>query len=427
MREITENYKEKGLNLAKNKLFKNTSWMIYGNGLKVVFQSIYFVIIAKILGINGFGAFMGTLAYVSIFAPFSGIGSGNILVKNVARCPTLFNISFGTAILKTLFSTVILGFLLLIGDILVLPRDIHMMVLINIALSELCLARLTDISSQAFQAYEKLSMTANIQILISFIRFLASVYMYFFIESPNISIWSYLYLLGSLITAILSISFVVKMLGKPIFRLKQIYKELKEGFYFSISLSAQNIYNDIDKTMLTKLSTLEASGIYSAAYKIIDLSFTPVRSLLNATYSSFFREGSKGIHGSFELAKKVIIVPVIYSVLLTIVLIFSAPLLPLLLGDSYKTSIHAIQLLAILPLFRSFHYFAADTLTGAGYQYYRSFIQLFIALLNVILNLWLIKKYSWFGASISSLISDFILAILLWTLIFIFLKKEKEL
>ena len=67
--------------------------------------------------------------------------------------------------------------------------------------------------------------------------------------------------------------------------------EFVEGLYFSTSLSAQNIYNDIDKTMLARMATLDAVGIYAAAYRLIDVAFIPVRSLLYAGYTDFFRAG----------------------------------------------------------------------------------------------------------------------------------------
>ena len=71
-------------------------------------------------------------------------------------------------------------------------------------------------------------------------------------------------------------------------------------------MSAQTVYNDIDKTMLARFSTLDATGIYAAAYRIIDVSFTPVRSVLNAAYANFFRHGKGGIAVSYSYAKRIL-------------------------------------------------------------------------------------------------------------------------
>ena len=62
----------------------------------------------------------------------------------------------------------------------------------------------------------------------------------------------------------------------------------------ALAARALTIYNDIDKIMLSKLSDLASTGVYAAAYRIIDVSLTPVRSLVAAAYPQFFRKGVPG-------------------------------------------------------------------------------------------------------------------------------------
>jgi len=74
-----------------------------------------------------------------------------------------------------------------------------------------------------------------------------------------------------------------------------------------------------------------------------------------------------------------------------------------------------LRWLAPLPLLKTCHYFAADVLTGAGHQALRVSIQVIVAAFNVLINLWLIPRYSWRGAAWSSLASDGLLAVALWS------------
>ena len=46
------------------------------------------------------------------------------------------------------------------------------------------------------------------------------------------------------------------------------------------------------------------TGIYSAAYRIVDICTAPMRALLTAAYPRFFRSGAKGITGSAALARR---------------------------------------------------------------------------------------------------------------------------
>ena len=70
--------------------------------------------------------------------------------------------------------------------------------------------------------------------------------------------------------------------------------------------------------------------------------------------------------------------------------------------------------MALLPLLKTMHYFAADSLTGAGHQGLRTLVQVLVALFNVVVNLWVIPAYSWRGAAWSSLASDGLLGASLW-------------
>jgi O-antigen/teichoic acid export membrane protein len=189
---------------------------------------------------------------------------------------------------------------------------------------------------------------------------------------------------------------------------------LREGFYFSSSLSAQTIYNDIDKTMLARLGSLDATGIYAAAYRLIDVAFIPVRSLLAAAYPGFFRSGQHGIALSLAYAKRLLPRALAYSVAVAVGLLVAAPLVPRVLGAEYARTTEALRWLALLPLLKTMHYFAADSLTGAGHQGLRTLVQVLVALFNVVVNLWVIPAYSWRGAAWSSLASDGLLAASLW-------------
>jgi O-antigen/teichoic acid export membrane protein len=85
-----------------------------------------------------------------------------------------------------------------------------------------------------------------------------------------------------------------------------------------------------------------------------------------------------------------------------------------LLGEEYGPSIAAIRWLAIVPFLQSLHYFAANTLTGAGYQGLRSAVQIGVAVVNVLLNLLWIPVYSWKGAAWATLTCEALLTIALW-------------
>jgi O-antigen/teichoic acid export membrane protein len=269
---------------------------------------------------------------------------------------------------------------------------------------------LTIVASQAFQAFSQLRWTAAIYVLISSSRLSAAILLVAFHHHPSALQWGYAYFASTVLIATTAVCMVCTKLGLPQVPRRPSHAEFIEGLYFSIGMSAQTIYNDIDKTMLARLGSLGATGIYGAAYRLIDVSFSPVAALLSATYPNFFRTGLGGVRSSFSYAKPLLTRAITYAVVVCVGILLCAGIVPSILGAEYARTTEALRWLSFLPVLKAAHYFLSDTLTGAGYQSVRSAIQACVAIFNISINLWLIPAYSWRGAAWSSIASDALLA-----------------
>jgi len=407
-----------------SELAKNTAWIGLGRAIRTGIQALYFILIARALGAREYGAYVGVVALVGVAAPFAGLGSGNLLIKHVARAPDTFRAHWGKAIGATLLTGTILLAVVTLGAKVLLPNSIPPRLVMLVAASDLLFSRLLDVSAQAYQGLQRLDRTAQVQLLLSPVRLVAAGVLVVTTAAPTALDWGLYYFLSSVLGCGAAVVLVSRELGAPVFDLRHLASELREGTFFSVSLSTQTIYNDIDKTMLTRLGTLEAAGVYGAAYRVIDVAFLPVGSLISASYPRFFQRGLAGVEATAGLARRLLRVGASYGVLAAIALYASAPLLPMLLGDQYTDASAAIRWLALLPLLKSIHYFGADALTGAGYQGVRTALQVGIAVVNVALNLWLIPLYSWPGAAAASLLSDGLLAIGVWMAVHRLIRRE---
>ncbi len=392
--------------LSNSKLARNTVWMIVGQGLRLVIQALYFVEIARSLGVRNYGAFVSVVALVGIVYPFGALGTGNLLVKNVSRNNALFPVYWGRALVTTgIIGSMLLGIALALSHF-ALPPEIPLLLVALVAASDLFGLNLVTISAQVFQTFERLNWTATLNVLMSAGRLLGAIILVAIHPHPSPLQWGYIYFGCTATVAILASTLVWRNFGPPVFRLEIDSPELREGLYFSISQTAQTVYNDIDKTMLARLGTLEATGIYGAAYRLIDVSFVPVSALLWSAYPNFFRAGVRGINASLGFARPLLFRSLGYAVVICATLLISANLVPRILGAEYTATAEALRWLAVLPIFKALHYFLSDTLTGAGYQGVRSGLQVAVAVFNVLINLWLIPAYSWRGAAWSSIASD---------------------
>jgi O-antigen/teichoic acid export membrane protein len=399
--------------LGDTVLAKNTLWVAAGQVFRVGMQAVYFVLIARALGSRDYGAYVGVLAIVAIAAPFASLGSGNLLIKHVARTPNVFAQHWGKALATTLLSgTILLGLVTLVAG-LWLPASIPLRLVLAVGAADLLFVRMVDVSAQAYQAHQWLSRTA--QLLVSPLRLLAAILLVALSTAPTALEWGILYLVSAVVGAGVAVLLANRELGKPEFHFQQIGSELREGVFFSVSVSAQSATNDIDKAMLGRLASLEATGIYAAAYRLVDVAFLPIGSLLAATYTRFFQHGVQGVRATARFARRLLGLAAGYGLLAAGALYLLAPALTAILGDEYSQGVAAVRWLAVLPLLKAVHYFGADALTGAGYQGIRTMVQVSIAMINVLLNVWLIPLYSWRGAAIATIASDGLMGVAIWT------------
>jgi O-antigen/teichoic acid export membrane protein len=393
-------------------LRQHSIWMMYGQGIAVIFQALYFILIGRTLGSREYGAFVGIVSLVNVLSQFSSIGMEMILVRNISRDRESFATTWGTALLISLYGFIALfAVALLIGHFVLRPG---LRTLIPyIAISDGLFGKLVQLASRAFQGAGQLAHTARLTAFTNVTRTVAACGLFFYVHAQHLRAdartWTHIYWLSSLLMAVIATAMVTKLLGVPKFR-KIRWWELTDGLSFSLSSSSISIYNDIDKTLLAGSGQFLAAGIYTAAYRLIDVASIPIYAIYTAASPHFFRDGERGIRNSIPLANRLLKRTVPYGIVLAISLILASPLLPHLFGESFRESAQALRWLCLLPLLRGLHYAWGTTITGSSSQWPRTITQIGAALLNLALNAWLIPLWSWHGAAIASLLTDGALA-----------------
>ena len=179
--------------------------------------------------------------------------------------------------------------------------------------------------------------------------------------------------------------------GRPSFSLDQVRRNMLEGFGYSFASSTATAYNDIDKTMLSYYGMNAANGIYSMAYRIIDVATIPILAIREASMPRFFRSGLGGIRGAAPFAVVLLKRALPLGVLAAGAIFVTAPAVPRLAGSGFQETVSALRWLCLIPLFRSLHQMSGSAITGCGLQRYRTVSQMLAVGLNVGLNVWLIR------------------------------------
>lgn len=404
--------------LARQPLLRNTLWMFSGQGLSLLAQAGYFIVIARLLGSVEYGLLAGAAASVGVLSQYGSFGSGLLFLRYVSPDPTKFREYWGNILMSCLtLGTVLVVLLRLIAPLLL--RGIDVRVIVLLAIGDCICGQLATATSQVFQAFERMRYTAMLNTAVSCSRMGLAIAMLLTLHRANALQWARASLAISALTACCGVAIVTVQFGLPRFRVRLFAQRLWEGFIFAVSGSTTSVYNDVDKAMLAHYGMNAANGIYTMAYRVIDVSAMPIRSIHAAAFPRFFRHGAEpgGLGATEHFAKRLLRRTSVIGLVVAVGLFLGAPVIPMLVGKGFAPSVMALRWLCLIPFFRCFHLSAGDALAGAGRQATRLVFQMVAALGNLGMNLYLIPRFSWRGAALASLITDGGLGIMLWVVL----------
>ena len=308
------------------------------------------------------------------------------------------------------------------GRWLVGPASVPL--LFPIAIGDCLFQQLNSCAGQVFQTFEKMKFSAALNLINSVSRCLLAVAMLAVLGKVSAWQWAMASLVVSGLSATVAFGVVTRHFGLPTFSPSLLVRRAGEGFIFAISGSTTAVYNDIDKVVLTRLGMDRANGIYSMAYRIVNIGTMPIFSIVGAAFPRFFREGANGIQATVPLARQLLKRTAILGIGISAGMFLLAPIIPHLVGKSYAESVSALRWLCLIPLFRCFNLSAGDAIAGAGLQKSRLACQATAAIGNLLLNLYLIPRYSWHGAAWASLITDGSLGAFNWFALLLLSRRE---
>lgn len=403
---------------------QNASWLFAGQGLSFVLQGFYFIVLARLLGTTQYGLLAGAVALVTVVSQYSSLGSGLLFLRYVSPDHTRFRMYWG----NVLISIFLLGGLLAValrlsGRWFVGAASVPL--LLPIAIGDCLFQQFSTCAGQVFQTFEKMKFSTALILLSSIFRCALAVGMLLVLGKASAREWAIGSLAVSSVSACIAFAIVTRFFGLPFFSPSLFMKRSAEGFVFAISGSTTAVYNDIDKVVLSRFGMNQANGIYSMAYRVVNIGTMPIMSIVSAAFPSFFRAGVKGIAATVPMARRLLRRTAVLGVVISAGLFLCAPVIPHLVGKSYADSVSALRWLCLIPLFRCFHLSAGDAIAGAGQQKFRLISQSTAAVGNLLMNLYLVPRYSWQGAAWASLGTDGVLGIMNWLALFCLSRRPR--
>jgi len=390
----------------KQTVLKNTFWMTFGNLVSRLIRAILIIYAARILGVAGYGIFSYALSIAGFFAIFADIGLTPLLTRESARKPELRIQYLSTALfIKFIFIAISSLIILFVAPFIAKLEGATELFRIIIFL--FAFDTLRDFLFGFTRSIERMEIEAGINILTNAsILLLGGIALLFFPSNETLIIG---YTIGSGI-GLLALVWVLREYLKNIwrsFKRTLIKPILTEAWPFALVGLLGTIMLNTDMIMLGWLKGAEDVGFYSAAQKIILLTYLLPGFLVVSLFPTFSRLAMKDnerFRSIFEKGIRAAMLAAFPSVVGGVLL---APgIISFIYGMAYLPATPAFTIL----LFTFFLTFPGMFIGNAIFAYNRQRMFMvyvgFGALGNVILNYLLIPPYGIIGSAIATTISQ---------------------
>lgn len=389
-----------------NQVFKNAKWIIVCKIVQSLIQLIVGMLSARYLGPSNYGLLNYAASILAFAVPFMKLGFDATLVSEFVESPKDEGKIMGTALVMNVCSSVVC--MIAVGAFVsVANRGDHETIVVCTLYSISLLFSALEMIQYWFQ-YKLMSKYASIVMLISYL--VVSVYKIYLLVSARSVLW--FALSNSLDFGIIAVSLMVIYKSKSKNRLaysKEYAKKMlqKSKHYILASLMLVVLQNT-DHIMLTSLVGKTENGYYSAAitcatvvqfvYVAIVDSFRPMILASKKESPSEFERNMTALY-SITLFGAVVQVAVFILCAKWIVLA--------LFGSDYFPAIGVLRALMGYFIFSVMGLVRNVWILAEQKQKYLPLINLSGAMINIVLNLFMIPLWGACGAAVASAITQF--------------------
>lgn len=402
--------KEKEITIQR--IAKNTGVLLISQVASYVLGFFYVMYAARYLGKEGFGVLSFALAFTQIFGVLIDLGLGPLIVREVARDKSLAskylaNIGGIKLVLAVITFVLIAAVINLLGY----PQQtVRVVYLIALSIIFIALARMLY---SIFQAFEKMEYQSLGQILNGVLMLVGIIYA---IRS-GFSVIGFAFIYSAVAFIVFGYSLVIlrwkfaglifasaaHLLEKDLSFWKQ---SIREAWPMAAAMVGMIIYYKIDTVMLSLLKGDAAVGLYSAAYRVSEVSLiipTMFVTSLFPVMSRYYKDSRDLFVSAYRKSVKFLLYLAL-PLSLTVTLL-AKHIVNLIFTEEFLESTIVLQILIWSAAFSYVGMVLGTVLITANKQVLRLKLLIVVLVLDVILNLIMIPKYSYVGASIATVVA----------------------
>jgi len=391
---------------------KNTSYLTIALILQKIISFSYFTLLARYLGPADLGKYYFAISFTTIFAIFIDLGFANVLTREIAKNKEKAASWLGN-VLSLKLPLALMSILAVFISINSLNYEPLIVFLVYISCVSMVLDSFTATFFSVVRGFHNLKYESIASIVFQLI---VLIFGYSALMMGGSLIWAMSALiLASLYNFIYSFSvlkFKIKVSISFLYNRRLMRKILIISWPFATYAVFQRLYTYLDSVLLSLFAGDIQVGLYQVAFKIIfALQFLPMAFVasLYPAMSSYWQNNREQLLVSFNRSLNYLIIISIPIIVGAIVL---ADKIVLLFKTGYDGAILPLQI-AIASLFFIFINFPIGSLLNACDRQRRQTFNMGIVLvISILINLFLIPRWQAVGASVTVLITNFLMFIL---------------
>ncbi|MFA0540177.1 flippase [Vibrio sp. 10N.222.52.B7] len=367
-----------------------------------IFSGLFIGIwIAKYLGTHLFGVYSYIQSFVGLFVALTTLGLDGVVVREITKNKNQ-NIYIGTALLLRLMGAVLLILILSIVMYFYPHEYTSLMMLYSLVF----IIQAGLVFEYYFQSRVQGNIIGKVKIASLSLGILFKVYV--ILTGGTLFDFIIVLMIESGIVSFLLLMNYSKKESLTNLKVKFKYAAdlLKTSWPLIFSGFIMSVYMKIDQVMLYNMLSAEMNGIYASAVRISDsMNFIPVI-ICNVVFPLIIKLKSKS-KAKYLIATKSLHSLMLWGAILlaSFFSIFSELIIRNTYGIDYieAASVLSIYTWASIPVFLGVS--STIWILSENLQKYKLIMDVFGALLNIALNLYLIPKYGVLGAAYATLIS----------------------
>lgn len=378
----------------------NTLSQLVGKSVCLVFGMVTTIVLRRYLGLEGFGNYIFIITFITPFITLSDFGTHLVSVTQASQRKDIQQKVLGNVLLlRPLISFIAIFISVILLVVFFRNRSLYSLLLISLPLVFL----ITYKNSLMVVLHSKLKLyIASLQDALAAFFLLITA---FLLTASQKGLQYYILLMiVSYLATVTIFSFVTFKLVSLDFRPN--LRIIKKIFYSSLPLAGilffYTLYSRVDTFILKFVWGSDVVGIYGLSFRVYENLILPAAFFMNSILPLLARQvvvaDKKKL---FLLLQRAADLLISFSLIGTLSIFVSAPFIIRIFTGSFSwPEITSLRILVFALPFAFLNHFAGYTIIAIGQQKKALHISFFALLLNLVLNLIFIPRFSFIAAAV---------------------------